>query len=77
VRLIEVKGLGAEEGSIMLTPNEYRVAQDRRDCYWLYVATGCGSPNPHLHVLKDPAARPWQPVQRIEHYVLPASELVG
>jgi len=76
VRLIEVKGLGAEEGSIMLTPNEYRVAQDRRDCYWLYVATGCGSPNPRLHVLKDPAARPWQPVQRIDHYVLLASQLV-
>jgi superfamily II DNA or RNA helicase len=77
VRLIEVKGLGAEEGGIMLTPNEYRVAQDRRDCYWLYVATGCGSLNPNLHVLKDPAAHPWQPVQRIDHYVLPVSQLVG
>jgi superfamily II DNA or RNA helicase len=77
VRLIEVKGLGDEEGSIMLTPNEYRVAQDRRDCYWLYVATGCGSGAPRLRTLKDPAGRAWQPVERIDHYVLPSSQLVG
>jgi len=37
LRLIEVKGLGAETGTILLTPNERRVAEDRRDCYWLYV----------------------------------------
>ena len=33
LRLIEVKGLGAATGSILLTPNERRVAEDRRDCY--------------------------------------------
>jgi len=75
VRLIEVKGLDAAEGSIMLTPNEYRAAQDRRDCYWLYVATECKT-NPRLHPLKDPAAHPWHPVQRIEHYVLPTSRII-
>src|SRR5207245_2133191 len=37
LRLIEVKGLSGSGGTIMLTPNEYRIAQDRRDCYWLYV----------------------------------------
>ena len=77
VRLIEVKGLAGEEGSIMLTPNEYRVAQDRRDCYWLYVGTGCKTAGRRLHVLKDPATQPWQPVQKIEHYVLAASRLLG
>lgn len=41
LRLIEVKGLGAVSGTILLTPNERRVAEDRRDCYWLYVVTGC------------------------------------
>ena len=35
LRLIEVKGLAAETGSILLTPNERRVAEDRSDCYWL------------------------------------------
>ena len=33
LRLIEVKGLGAATGTILLTPNERRVAEDRRDCY--------------------------------------------
>ena len=37
LRLIEVKGLGASTGTVLLTPNERRVAEDRRDCYWLYV----------------------------------------
>src|SRR5208282_4978153 len=43
LRLIEVKGIGASTGTILLTPNERRVAQDRRDCYWLYVVTDCGT----------------------------------
>ena len=41
LRLIEVKGLAAATGTILLTPNERRVAEDRRDCYWLYVVTNC------------------------------------
>ena len=41
LRLIEVKGLAAAAGTILLTPNERRVAEDRRDCYWLYVVTNC------------------------------------
>lgn len=28
-------------GTILLMPNERRVAEDRRDCYWLYVVTDC------------------------------------
>ena len=35
LRLIEVKGIGRPSGDVMLTPNERRVAADRRDCYWL------------------------------------------
>jgi hypothetical protein len=26
---------------MLLTPNERRVAEGRRDCYWLYVVTSC------------------------------------
>jgi hypothetical protein len=33
LRLIEVKGLGDPSGAILWTPNERRVAEDRRDCY--------------------------------------------
>ena len=39
LRLIEVKGLAAAAGTVLLTPNERRVAEDRPDCYWLYVVT--------------------------------------
>ena len=39
LRLIEIKGLAASTGTILLTPNERRVAEDRRDCYWLYIVT--------------------------------------
>ena len=43
LRLIEVKGLAASGGTILLTPNERRVAEDRHDCYWLYVVTDCAA----------------------------------
>ena len=43
LRLIEIKGLAAQSGTILLTPNERRVAEDRRDCYWLYIVTNCAS----------------------------------
>jgi SNF2 family DNA or RNA helicase len=58
LRLIEVKGLGAATGSILLTPDERRVAEDRRDCYWLYVVTNCND-TPQLQApIKDPARFP-------------------
>ena len=51
LRLIEIKGLAAETGTILLTPNERRVAEDRRDCYWLYIVTnwrwGAGDAGTH------------------------------
>jgi hypothetical protein len=70
LRLIEVKGLGAEAGTILLTPNERRVAEDRRDCYWLYVVTGCAD-EPLLQApIKDPARFPWHEVTKVQHYWL-------
>jgi hypothetical protein len=74
LRLIEVKGLDASDGTIVLTPNEHRVAEDRRDCYWLYVVIDCAD-EPNLREHKDPAANPWKPVQGIAHYTLMASRL--
>ncbi len=40
----ELRDLGGPMGTIGLTPNEKRVAEDRRDCYWLYVVTDCDAP---------------------------------
>ena len=70
LRLIEVKGLAASTGTVLLTPNERRVAEDRPDCYWLYVVTDCaGAP-----VLRDPIANParlpWHEVKKVQHYYL-------
>jgi len=75
LRLIEVKGLAGSDGSIILTPNEHRVAEDRRDCYWLYVVTDCGADEPRLHVHRDPARLGWREVTQVAHYRLPAGSL--
>ena len=58
LRLIEVKGIGAATGTVLLTPNERRVAEDRRDCYWLYVVTSCKSESILQEPIKNPARFP-------------------
>ena len=75
LRLIEVKGLAAATGSILLTPNERRVAEDRRDCYWLYVVTACASEPRLQEPVRDPAARPWREVRKVAHYRLDVDAL--
>ena len=70
LRLIEVKGLAAETGTILLSPNEHRVAEDRPECFWLYVVTNCaGEP-----VLQEPVLNParfeWHEVSKVQHYWL-------
>jgi superfamily II DNA or RNA helicase len=74
LRLIEVKGLAGPTGTILLTPNERRVAEDRRDCYWLYVVTDCASV-PRLIKVPDPASRPWHEVTTVAHYYLAVDAL--
>ena len=70
LRLIEVKGLSAPTGTILLTPNERRVAEDRRDCYWLYVVTSCATEPVLQEPMPDPARFPWQEVSKVQHYSL-------
>ena len=70
LRLIEVKGLGSETGTILLTPNERRVAEDRRDCYWLYIVTNCNSKPALQEPIKDPARFEWHEVSKVQHYWL-------
>ena len=69
LRLIEVKGIGAASGTVVLTPNERRVAKDRRDCYWLYVVTNCDA-NPTINAVKDPRRFPWHEVTKVAHFSL-------
>ncbi len=70
LRLIEVKGLGAATGNILLTPNERRVAEDRRDCYWLYVVTNCDAEPRLQEPINDPARFQWHEVTKVQHYWL-------
>ena len=70
LRLIEVKGLAAATGTILLTPNERRVAEDRPDCYWLYVVTDCGRTPVLQEPIADPARFPWNEVSKVQHYYL-------
>jgi hypothetical protein len=75
LRLIEVKGLAGATGTILLTPNERRVAEDRRDCYWLYVVTNCDT-SPVLQApIRDPARLPWHEVTKVAHYYLAVDAL--
>ena len=70
IRLIEVKGLAAATGTILLTPNERRVAEDRPDCYWLYVVTNCGDTPVLQEPIANPARFPWHKVTKVQHYYL-------
>jgi hypothetical protein len=71
LRLIEVKGLAGGEGVISLTPNEKRTAEDRRDCYWLYVVSRCKQPEgPKLMQIADPNQLEWDEISKIDHYAL-------
>ena len=68
LRLIEVKGLAATTGTILISPNEHRVAEDRPDCFWLYVVTNCAT-NPILREpIRNPARFPWHEVTKVQHY---------
>jgi len=75
LRLIEVKGIGAPTGSVLLTPNERRVAEDRRDCYWLYVVTNCSTKPELQEPIKDPAKFQWNEVTKVAHYYLSVDAL--
>ena len=70
LRLIEVKGLAAVTGTILLTPNERRVAEDRPDCYWLYVVTNCAGEPRLQDPIENPARFPWHEVRKVQHYWL-------
>ncbi len=76
LRLIEVKGIAGSTGVVCLTPNEKRVAEDRADCYWLYVVTNCKTDSPLLHEpISQPARMPWHEVKKVDHYYLTLSDI--
>ena len=68
VRFIEVKGRSGV-GEVALTSNEYRTAQRLKKDYWLYVVFNCCD-KPEISVVRDPAQLDWQPIVKIEHYLV-------
>ncbi|MDA8001476.1 MAG: DUF3883 domain-containing protein [Alphaproteobacteria bacterium] len=75
LRLIEIKGIGAATGTVLLTPNEWRVAEDRRDCYWLYIVTDCNTKPVLQEPVRDPARYKWHEERKVQHYSLPVGEM--
>jgi len=76
LRLIEIKGIGEHTGTVCLTPNEKRVAEDRSDCYWLYVVTHCKTDSPVLcEPILNPARMPWHTVRKVDHFFLTLSDI--
>jgi hypothetical protein len=75
LRLIEVKGIGGKTGAVLLTPNERRVAEDRPDCFWLYVVTDCKAQPLLQEPIRDPARFPWHEVKKVDHYWLDVNAL--
>ena len=65
-----MKGIGAATGTILLTPNERRVAEDRPDCFWLYVVTDCDNTPRLQEPIRDPARLDWNEVTKVAHYYL-------
>jgi hypothetical protein len=75
LRLIEIKGIGASTGTVLLTPNERNVAEDRRDCYWLYVVYSCDTNPTLMEPIKDPIKFEWREVKKVDHYQLSINTL--
>ena len=53
------------------------MAQDRRDCYWLYVVTNCAEEPVLQEPVRDPAGLPWREVSKVQHYWLRVGALKG
>jgi len=46
------------------------VAEDRPDCFWLYVVTDCNNVPQLQEPIRDPARLAWNEVTKVAHYYL-------
>jgi hypothetical protein len=75
VRFIEVKGR-AGIGEIALSANEFHAAERLKGDYWLYAVFNCLA-EPELHAVQNPARLGWQPIVKVEHYVVSETTIVN
>ena len=59
----------------MLTPNEKEVAEDRPDCFWLYIVTHCETEPQLQEPIKNPARITWHEFTKVQHYWLNVNAL--
>ena len=50
------------------------MAEDRRDCYWLYVVTHCNTTPQLREPIRDPARLEWVKVTKVAHYRIDTHE---
>ena len=46
------------------------MAEDRPDCFWLYVVTDCDNAPRLQEPIRDPARLDWNEVTKVAHYYL-------
>jgi len=74
----KIEAPAMETAGITTETNQDRTAEDRRDCYWLYVVTCCKLPEgPKLMRIRDPAQLDWDEIRKIDHYALRVGELMN
>jgi hypothetical protein len=73
VRFIEVKGRSGI-GEVALTANEFHTAERLKLEYWLYAVFNCGS-TPQIYPVQNPARLGWEPIVKVEHYVVKPSAI--
>jgi hypothetical protein len=56
--------------TILLTPNEPRVAEDRHDFCWLYIVSNCSTEPKLQDPIQNLVRFPWQEVTKVAHYRL-------
>jgi len=54
-----------------------RLAEDRRDCYWLHVVTHYDTAPVLQPPVRDPARFEWNEVTKVAHYYLSVEEIKG
>lgn len=69
----DCKGFASE--LVLRTSNERRVAEDRQDCYWLYVVTNCDTSPLLQKPIRQPARLDWTEVSKIANYYLSADAI--
>jgi hypothetical protein len=60
----------ASSRASLLCVDERRMANDRPDCFWLYVVTDCDNAPRLQESIRDPARLDWHEVTKVAHYYL-------